>query len=112
MSDDGRWLGLRAARGGPSQVYVLRRDTKGAAIQRATSDTSSSYWVAWSPDEKEIAFHRFRSEKRQVCVSPVEGGTAPRTLSIGIGADTITPGISDWSPTAASSHAGVTRAAS
>jgi TolB protein len=101
--------------------------------------------VAWSPDAKEIAFHRFRGEKRQVFVSPVEGGTAtavtdgsdderspewspdgrrlllldnwgtrpalhvvtrgadgrwskPRSLSIVVGADTITPGISDWSP--------------
>jgi serine/threonine-protein kinase len=145
VSNDGRWLGFSAARGGPSQVYVLRRDTKGAAIQQATSDTSSSYWVAWSPDAKEIAFHRFRGEKRQVFVSPVEGGTAtavtdgsederspewspdgrqlllldnwgtrpalhvvtrgadgrwskPRSLSIVVGADTITPGISDWSP--------------
>jgi serine/threonine-protein kinase len=145
VSNDGRWLGFSAARGGPSQVYVLRRDTKGAAIQQATSDTSSSYWVAWSPDAKEIAFHRFRGEKRQVFVSPVEGGTAtavtdgsdderspewspdgrqllllanwgtrpavhivtraangrwskPRALQFVVGADTLTSGLSDWSP--------------
>ena len=145
VSNDGRWLGFSAARGGPSQVYVLRRDTKGAAIQQVTSDTSSSYWASFSPDAKEIGFHRFRGEKRQVLVSPVEGGTAsvvtdgsederspewspdgrrllllanwgtrpalhivtraangrwskPRALAIVIGADTITSGISDWSP--------------
>jgi TolB protein len=76
VSNDGRWLGYSASRGGTSQVYLLRRDTKGTDIQQLTSDTSASYWAAWSPDAKEIAFHRFRGEKRQTLVSPVEGGAA------------------------------------
>jgi eukaryotic-like serine/threonine-protein kinase len=76
ISNDGRWLGYSASRGGTSQVYLLRRDTKGAEIQQVTNDTSASYWVAWSPDAKEIAFHRFRGEKRQTIVQPVEGGVA------------------------------------
>ena len=59
---------------GTSQVYRTRLDAKEAEPQQVTSDTSSSYWVAWSPDAKEIAFHRFRGERRQVFVAPVEGG--------------------------------------
>jgi Tol biopolymer transport system component len=144
-SNDGRWLGYSASRGGASQVYVKRRDTKSAEIRQLTSDTSGSYWAAWSPDGKEVAFHRFRGEKRQTMVAPVEGGvpvavtdgsederapewspdgrqllllanwgtrpalhivtrgadgrwSKPRTFPIVIGADTITSGISDWSP--------------
>ena len=145
VSNDGRWLGFSAAQSGPSQVYVQRRETKGAEIRQLTSDTSASYWVSWSPDAKEIAFHRFRGEKRQTFVSPVDGGVAtpvtdgtederspewspdgrqllllanwgthpalhvvtrgadgrwskPRTLPIVIGTDTVTSGLSDWSP--------------
>jgi Tol biopolymer transport system component len=57
-------------------VYRQRLGASGADVQQVTSDTAASYWVAWSPDAKEIAFHRFRGERRQVFVAPVEGGVA------------------------------------
>jgi Tol biopolymer transport system component len=76
VSNDGQWLGYSGNRGGTSQVYVVRLGVKGAETQQATSDSAGSYWVAWSPDAKEIAFHRFHGERRQVFVSPVEGGVA------------------------------------
>jgi len=76
VSNDGTWLGYSVDNGGTSQVYRLRRDTKGAQPQQLTSDTSASYWTAWSPDGKEVAFHRFNGERRQVFISPVEGGAA------------------------------------
>ena len=145
VSNDGKWLGYSGNRGGTSQVYLVRLGVKGAETQQATSDSAGSYWVAWSPDAKEIAFHRFRGERRQVFVSPVEGGVAapvtdgsederspewspdgrrllslanwgtrpavhvmtrgadgrwskPRAIPIVIGRDTITSGLSDWSP--------------
>jgi Tol biopolymer transport system component/tRNA A-37 threonylcarbamoyl transferase component Bud32 len=76
VSNDGQWLGYSGNRGGTSQVYVVRLGVKGVETQQATSDSAGSYWVAWSPDAKEIAFHRFHGERRQVFVSPVEGGVA------------------------------------
>ena len=145
VSNDGKWLGYSGDRNGTSQVYVVRLDVKGAETQQVTSDSAGSYWVAWSPDAKEIVFHRFHGERRQIFVSPVEGGAAvpvtdgseddrspewspdgrqllflanwgtkpairvvtrtadgrwskPRTIPIVIGGDTITSGLSDWSP--------------
>ncbi|HTI63232.1 MAG TPA: protein kinase [Gemmatimonadaceae bacterium] len=78
VSNDGQWLGYSGNRGGTSQVYVMRLGATGprAEAQQATSDSAGSYWVAWSPDAKEIAFHRFHGERRQIFVSPVEGGAA------------------------------------
>jgi serine/threonine-protein kinase len=76
VSNDGRWLGYSGNRGGTSQVYLVRLGVKGAEARQVTADSVGSYWVAWSPDAKEIAFHRFQGERRQVFVSPVEGGVA------------------------------------
>ena len=145
VSNDGQWLGYSGDRNGTSQVYVVRHGVKGEETQQITSDSAGSYWVAWSPDGKEIAFHRFRGDRRQIFVSPVEGGVAtpatdgteddrspewspdgrhllmlenwgtrpavrvvtrtadgrwsrPRTIPIVVGGDTITSGLSDWSP--------------
>ena len=145
VSNDGKWLGYSGDRNGTSQVYLVRLGVKGAETQQVTSDSAGSYWVAWSPDDREIAFHRFHGDRRQIFVSPVEGGAAvpvtdgtederspewspdgrrllllanwgtrpavqvvtrsadgrwskPRRIPIVIGGDTITSGLSDWSP--------------
>jgi TolB protein len=76
VSHDGKWLGYNTDRGGATQVYRVPRDGKGAEPQQLTADSASSYWVAFSPDGREIAFHRFRGERRQIFVTPVEGGVA------------------------------------
>ena len=77
-SNDGRWLGYSGNRSGTSQVYVVPRGAKGgsAETRQVTSDSAPSYWTAWSPDAKEIAFHRSHGDRRQIFVSPVEGGVA------------------------------------
>ena len=77
-SNDGQWLGYSGNRAGTSQVYVARRGVKGegAATQQVTSDSAPSYWAAWSPDGKEVAFHRSHGGRRQIYVSPIEGGSA------------------------------------
>ena len=74
VSNDGRWLGYNVEHGGTVQVNRVRLDVKDAESQQVTSDTVGSYWVSWSPDAREIAFHRFRDNRRQTFVSPVEGG--------------------------------------
>jgi Tol biopolymer transport system component/tRNA A-37 threonylcarbamoyl transferase component Bud32 len=76
VSADGKWLGYSGDRNGTSQIYVVRLGVKGAETQQVTSDSAGSYWVAWSPDAKEIAFHRFHGERRRIFVSPIEGGAA------------------------------------
>jgi serine/threonine-protein kinase len=75
VSADGRWLAFGSNRGGSSQLYKVRLDSADALPQQLTFDTMPSYWAAWSPDGREIAFHRFRGERRQVAVIPAEGGT-------------------------------------
>jgi serine/threonine-protein kinase len=74
VSSDGRWVGFSSVRGNVSQVYRVRTGALASEPQQVTSDSASSYWVAFSPDGKEIAFHRFHGEHRQVFVIPVEGG--------------------------------------
>jgi serine/threonine-protein kinase len=145
VSNDGKWLGYSGDRGGTSQVYLVRLGVKGAETEQLTSDSAGSYWVAWSPTGKEVAFHRFHGDRRQIFVAPLEGGRAmavtdgsdderspewapdgqhllllanwgtrpsvhvvtrdgqghwskPRTIPIVVGGDTITSGLSDWSP--------------
>ncbi len=74
VSNDGTWLGYSADLGGTSQIYRVRLGTKESEPQQVTSGAGGSYWAAWSPDSKEIAFHRFRGERRQAFVTPAEGG--------------------------------------
>ena len=93
VSLDGRWLGFTSDRSGSTQVYRLRLGGSGAVPQQITSDTADSYWVGLSPDAKEVAFHRFRSERRQVFTSSVEGG-APAQVTDGAD-DERSP---EWSP--------------
>ena len=78
VSNDGKWLGYSGDRGGTSQVYLTRLGAKNGAAetQQITSDSAGSYWVAWSPNGKEIAFHRFHGDRRQIFTSPIEGGVA------------------------------------
>jgi Tol biopolymer transport system component len=76
VSPDGRWVGFGSIRGGISQLFRMRLGVTGAEPQQVTSDTTGSYWVDFSPDDREVAFHRFRGERRQAFVQPVEGGSA------------------------------------
>jgi serine/threonine-protein kinase len=145
VSHDGHWLAFSSVVGAVSQIYRQRTDGVGAEPQQLTQGTASVYWSAWSPDDREIALHGFRGERRQVYVVPVAGGTpvpvtdgandtrspewAPdgnrllllvnwgtrpelriaargadgrwseaRTVHVVLGGDTITPGLSAWSP--------------
>jgi serine/threonine-protein kinase len=73
VSHDGQWVAYGSLRGEKSQLYRMPVGRAGAE-QQLTADTVGTYWAAWSPDGKEIAFHRFRGERRMAFVIPAEGG--------------------------------------
>jgi len=93
VSLDGRWVGFCSGRTGTSQLYRLRLGGGGGEPEQLTTDSAGSYWVDWSPDGRELAFHRFRGERRQVFVMSVEGGV-PVAVTDGSNDDR----SPEWSP--------------
>jgi len=75
ISRDGQWVAFASDRNGTYQIYRVRAGQPGAVPEQLTNDTVAAFWHAWSPDGREIAFHRFLGEKRAVFVMPAEGGT-------------------------------------
>ncbi len=74
VSRDGRWLAFNSDVRGTVQLYRLRLGDPAAEPQQLTADTAASYWSDWSPDDAQVAFHRFHGERRQVFVMSVAGG--------------------------------------
>jgi serine/threonine-protein kinase len=74
VSFDGQWVAYTSDRTGLSQLYRMRLGTGRVEPQQVTTDTLATYWAAWSPDGREIAFHRFRGERRMAFVISAEGG--------------------------------------
>jgi serine/threonine-protein kinase len=93
VSRDGRWVGFSSNRSGGFQIYRLPLGGRAGEPQQLTTDTAGSFWVDWSPDDRQIAFHRFHGERRQVFVMPSEGG-APTPVTDGTD-DERSP---EWSP--------------
>jgi len=76
VSPDGQWLAYSSDIGGVTQVYRLRLNDGSAEPQQLTTDTIASFWAAWSPDGKQIAFYSFRGDRRRLFVIPANGGQA------------------------------------
>ncbi|MGH7690164.1 MAG: hypothetical protein ACREN3_11215, partial [Gemmatimonadaceae bacterium] len=93
VSHDGRWIAFNSDRRGTVQLYRMRVDQANAEPQQITVDTVGSFWADWSPDDAQIAIHRFHGERRQVFVVPVAGG-APVPVTDG-SADERAP---EWAP--------------
>jgi serine/threonine-protein kinase len=74
VSTDGRWIAFSSDRSGTFQLYRQRVGDEGAQPRQVTADTADSFWAAWSPDDHQIAFHRFQGERRKVLVIAAEGG--------------------------------------
>ncbi len=74
VSHDGRWLAFSSDLRGTVELYRLRLDPLSSEPQQLTTDTTPAYWPSWSPDDRRIAFHAFRGDRRQVFTMPVEGG--------------------------------------
>jgi Tol biopolymer transport system component len=93
VSPDGQWLAFSSIRGKEGQLYRMPLGRVGAEPQQLTADSVGSYWAAWSPSGKEIAFNRFRAERRIVFVISAEGGV-PTQVTDGREDER----SADWSP--------------
>jgi Tol biopolymer transport system component/catechol 2,3-dioxygenase-like lactoylglutathione lyase family enzyme len=93
LSPDGKLLAVSCAehKGGQHDVYVLPVGSADAP-RKVTNGSASSYFHAWGPDSRTIAFTRGRAAKADIFTIPVEGGTETRLTS-----DTLNDGP-DFSP--------------
>jgi TolB protein len=93
ISPDGRWLAVSCAetpRGG-HQVYVLPAGG-GDAVRQLTHGALSSFFHAWSPDSRIVAFTRGSASKADIFTIPASGGEESRLTR-----DTLNDGP-DFSP--------------
>jgi TolB protein len=93
LSPDGRWLAMSCAesRGAPHAVFVLPAAGSGRP-RKVTGGTVSSYFHAWSPDSRSIAFTRGSADKADLFTTSAAGGEERRLTG-----DTLNDGP-DYSP--------------
>jgi Tol biopolymer transport system component len=79
LSPDGKSLALScaASRGGMHQVYVLAVQEQGPP-HRVTVGGESSFFHAWSPDSRSIAFTRGSADRADIFTIEAAGGTELR----------------------------------
>ncbi len=79
VSPDGRWLAVSCAetRHGRHDVYVLPA-AGGTMPRKLTTATESSFFHAWSPDSRMIAFTRGSASKADIFTISAQGGTESR----------------------------------
>jgi Tol biopolymer transport system component len=92
VSPDGKWLAMSCAdsRGAPRQIYVL--PARGGAARKVTTGGAASYFHAWSPNAKTIAFTRGRAGRADIFTISATGGAETRLTT-----DTVNDGP-DFSP--------------
>ena len=56
LSPDGAWLAFDSDRSGAQQIYRVRRT--GGDPEQLTSESGGAFFPRWSPDGREISFHR------------------------------------------------------
>jgi TolB protein len=79
LSPDGRWLAVSCADTprGELQVYVLP-PAGGNAARRLSHGAQSSFFHAWSPDSRIVAFTRGSASKADIFTIPAAGGEESR----------------------------------
>lgn len=79
LSPDGKSLALScaASRGGMHQVYVLSMQERGPP-RRVTFTAQSSFFHAWSPDSRSIAFTRGSADRADIFTVDAAGGSERR----------------------------------
>lgn len=93
LSPDGKSLAITCAKdkGSPHHVFVLPA-SGGGTPRQVTEGPVSSYFHAWSPDSKTIAFTRGSASKADIFTVPAAGGAEVRLTS-----DTLNDGP-DYTP--------------
>jgi len=93
ISPDGRWLAVSCAASmrGAHQVYLLPAGSGGSPRQ-ITRGRAASFFHAWSPDSRTIAFTRGSAGKADIFTIAVSGGPESRLTS-----DTVNDGP-DYTP--------------
>src|ERR1700734_2388282 len=93
ISPDGRWLAVSCAETpqGEHQVYVLPAGG-GDGGRKLTRGAQSSFFHAWSPDSRIVAFTRGSASKSDIYTIPASGGEESRLTR-----DTLNDGP-DFSP--------------
>jgi hypothetical protein len=93
LSPDGKSLAITCAKdkGSPHHVFVLPASGGGTPLQ-VTEGPVSSYFHAWSPDSRTIAFTRGSASKADIFTVPAAGGPEVRLTS-----DTLNDGP-DYTP--------------
>ena len=93
LSPDGRWLAVSCAqsKGGAHQVYVLPAGGGGQPRQ-VTGSAASSFFHAWAPHSRTIAFTRGNAGKADIFTVALTGGAETRLTN-----DTVNDGP-DYSP--------------
>jgi Tol biopolymer transport system component len=92
VSHDGQWLAYDSDRNGNADIYKIRIDGTGEAIQ-LTKDLGNDFAPSWSPTDRELAFHSSRSGVRRIYIVDAEGNNEHRVTAEG--EDAFAP---DWSP--------------
>jgi TolB protein len=95
LSPDGKWLAVscREVSGGPHEVYLLPAAGPGEP-RKVTHNTLPSFFHAWAPDSRSLAFTRGSAGKADIFSIAIEGVTELRLTS-----DTLNDGP-DYSPDA------------
>ena len=93
LSPDGQWLAVSCAdtKSGPHQVYLLPAGG-GNSPRRLTNGPAQSFFHAWAPDSRTVAFTRGSAGKADIFTVPLAGGAETRLTS-----DTLNDGP-DYSP--------------
>jgi TolB protein len=93
LSPDGRWLAVSCAetKGGPHQVYIVLAGGSSSPRQ-LTRGPAQSFFHAWAPDGRTVAFTRGSAGKADIYTIPLARGPETRLTS-----DTLNDGP-DYSP--------------
>ena len=93
LSPDGKWIAVSCSEvsGAPHEVFVLPA-LGGGTPRKVTNTTASSYFHAWAPDSRSLAFTQGSAGKADLFTVPIEGGTERRLTN-----DTLNDGP-DYSP--------------
>jgi eukaryotic-like serine/threonine-protein kinase len=73
VSHDGRWLAYDSDRRGSPDIYRLRLDQPGAVPEQLTSDSAEDFAPAWSPNDREILYHRLGAGHRNLWLMGSDG---------------------------------------